>query len=55
MKTLEEFIKEIETSKELQEKFRSLKGKDATDAFLKNHDCDAVAHELAEFNLSGHS
>ena len=48
MKTLEQFIKEINASKELQEELKNLKNKDAVAAFLKKHDCSATAEELAE-------
>ena len=49
MKTLAEFIKEIEGSKELQEELKKLTGKDAAGAFLKKHGCGASADELAEY------
>lgn len=48
MKTLEQFIKEIVASKELQEELKNLKDKDAAAAFLKKNDCSATAEELAD-------
>ena len=49
MKTLKQFVKEIEASKELQEELENLKDAAAADAFLKKHDCSATAKELAKF------
>ena len=49
MKTLDEFIKEINGSKELHEELKKVKDMDAANAFLKAHDCDATAKELSEF------
>ena len=49
MKTLNEFIKEVSSSKELQEELKNAKDADAVNAFLKEHDCDATAGELAEY------
>ena len=48
MKTLEQFVKEIEASKELQEELKNLTDKNAALAFLKKHDCAATAEELAK-------
>ena len=47
MKTIEELMKEIEGSKELQEE---LKGafKEKLEDFLKNHDCDGSAEEFVK-------
>lgn len=49
MKTLGEFIKEIEASKELQKELKNVENKEAAEVFLKKHDCGATAKELAEF------
>ena len=49
MKTLNEFIKEVSSSKELQEELKNAKSSDVVNAFLKTHDCDATADELAEY------
>ncbi|MBQ7700332.1 MAG: hypothetical protein IJT49_08335 [Clostridia bacterium] len=49
MKTLNEFIKEINGSKDLQEELKNTNDMDAANAFLKKHDCDATANELAEY------
>ena len=49
MKTLEQFIKEIETSEELREELKTIKDAFAADAFLKKHNCGAAAEELADF------
>ena len=49
MKTLEEFIKEINASKELQKELKSVKGIEAAEGFLKKYDCGATAEELSEF------
>lgn len=48
MKTLEQFIKEIDASKGLQEELKNLQDKDAVAAFLKKHDCSATTEELVE-------
>ena len=48
MKTIEQFIKEIDTSRELQEELKNLRDKDAVATFLKKHDCSATTEELAE-------
>lgn len=49
MKTLEEFMKEINGSEELQKELKDLKDQKSADAFLKKNDCDATAAELAEY------
>ena len=49
MKTLNEFIKEVSSSKELQKELKNAKDADVVNAFLKEHDCDATAGELAEY------
>lgn len=45
MKTLNEFIKEITASKELQEEIKTFKNSDELNAFFKAHDCDATAED----------
>ena len=49
MKTLDEFIKEIKGSKDLQKELKKVNDIDAADAFLKKHGCNAAAGELAEY------
>ena len=48
MKTLAEFIKEIEASRELQEELKNASD-GMLEAFLKKHGCNADAKEFAEF------
>ena len=47
MKTLNDFIKEITASKELQDEMKNLKDKEALEAFFKAHDCDATTEDYA--------
>ena len=49
MKTLEEFVKEINASEELQKEIAELKDKASLEAFLKVHGCNATVDEFAEF------
>ncbi len=49
MKTLDEFVKEINASKELCKELKKVKSMDVANAFLKAHDCGATAEELSEF------
>ncbi len=51
MKTLEDLYKEIEESKDLQKELSSIgKGQFAEiGAFLKKHDCEAMAEEFVAF------
>ena len=49
MKTVEEFVKEINESKELQKAIGEIKDKASFEAFLKDHDCDATADDFAKF------
>lgn len=49
MKSLEEFIKEIDGSEKLQKELKNIKDTAGADAFLKKYDCDAAAAELAEY------
>ena len=53
MKTLAEFIKEIEASRELQEELKAASG-EMLDEFLKQHDCGADAKEFTAFLSAGH-
>ena len=48
MKTIEEFIKEIEGSDALQKEFEAIEDKDAAAAFLKKYDCDATIEVFGE-------
>lgn len=48
MKTLEEFIKEIESSEELKEELKSAY-EEALGAFLQKHGCEATAKEFSDF------
>lgn len=48
MKTVEEFYKEISTSKELQEELKAVSD-GMLEAFLKKHDCAADAKEFKAF------
>jgi hypothetical protein len=48
MKTIEEFIKEIEGSKALQKEFETISDKDAAAAFLKKYDVDATVKDFAD-------
>ena len=45
MKTVEEFYKEIATSKELQEEMKTVTG-ETLGAFLAKHGCEATAEEF---------
>ena len=49
MKTIDELIKEINGSKEMQEELKNANDLASVDAFLKKHDCGATAKELAEY------
>ncbi len=48
MKTIEEFIKEIEGSEALQKELEVIEDKDAAAAFLKKHDCGVTAEEFGK-------
>ncbi len=56
MKTIEELIKEISVSKELQEEFQAVKDMETAEAFLKKNECEATVEEfwskLSEGELS---
>ena len=51
MKTVEEFIKEIADSKELQEELNTM-SEEVLGEFLKKHGCDATAKEFTDFARS---
>ena len=46
MKTAEEFIREINDSKELQDEIRDLKEAEGLEEFLKRHGCEAEPEEF---------
>ena len=48
MKTIEEFIKEIEGSAELQAALKAIKDKDALAAFLKKNDVDGTVDDFGK-------
>ena len=48
MKTIEEFIKEFEASKELKEELKAAY-KEAIEAFLKKHGCEATAEAFSDY------
>ena len=48
MKTINEFIKEIEGSEALQKEFEAIKDKDAAAAFLKKYDVDATVKDFTD-------
>ena len=53
MKTVEEFIKEIENSEALRNEMKAIKDNDALTAFLKNHGCgDASVKEYMDYVTS---
>ena len=49
MKTVEEFIKEIEGSDALQNEIKALKNENEFAAFLKNNDCGASVKEYMDY------
>ena len=49
MKTVEEFIKEIENTDVLQNELKAVKDKNALAEFLKKHGCDADVKEFMAF------
>ena len=48
MKTIQDFIKEIEGSAALQDELKAIKDKDALAAFLKKNDVEGTVEEFAE-------
>jgi hypothetical protein len=49
MKTVEEFIKEIEKSEALKAELKAVKNDDELAAFLKKNDCGASVKEYLEY------
>lgn len=49
MKTIEEFIKEINGSEELAKEFNDYSERNELDEFFKKHDCDFTEEELNDF------
>ena len=49
MKTMEELIKEIDGSKDLQKEFDKIDNNDDMAIFLKKQNCGATAKEFVEF------
>ena len=52
MKTINEFIKEIEGSEALQKELKAIEDKDAAAAFLKKYDCGGTAEEFGKALLA---
>ena len=52
MKTINEFIKEIEGSEALQKELEAIEDKDAAAAFLKKYDCGGTAEEFGKALLA---
>ncbi len=48
MKTIEEFIKEIESSADLQNELKAIKDKDALAEFLKKNDIDGTVEDFGK-------
>ena len=48
MKTIEEFIKEIESSETLKNELKAIKDKDALAAFLKKYDVDGTVEDFGK-------
>ena len=48
MKTIDEFIKEIEGSADLQNEIKAIKDKDALSAFLKKNDVEGTAEDFVK-------
>ena len=49
MKTVEEFVKEINASEKLQKEIAEIKDKASLEGFLTKNGCDATAEEFAKF------
>ncbi len=49
MKTVEELVKEINGSKELQKEIKAIKNDDEFEAFLKNNGCGASTKEYLDY------
>ena len=52
MKTIQDFIKEIEGSAALQKELEVIEDKDAAAAFLKKYDCGGTAEEFGKALLA---
>ena len=52
MKTINEFIKEIDGSEALQKELKAIEDKDAAAAFLKKYDCGGTAEEFGKALLA---
>lgn len=52
MKTIQDFIKEIEGSAALQDELKAIEDKDAAAAFLKKYDCGGTAEEFGKALLA---
>ena len=52
MKTIQDFIKEIEGSAALQDELKAIKDKDALAEFLKKYDCGGSAEEFGKALLA---
>ena len=49
MKTVEEFVKEINSSEKLQKELAEIKDKASLEVFLQKNGCGATAEEFAKF------
>ena len=49
MKTIEEFIKEIESSETLKNELKAIKDKYALERFLQNNECSASVNDFAKY------
>lgn len=49
MKTIEEFIREIESSEALQNEIKAITNDDEFAEFLKKHDCGASVKEYTDY------
>lgn len=48
MKTIEEFLKEVEASEALRNEMKAISDKDAFETFLKKNDCGFTTDDLAK-------
>ena len=53
MKTLEEFVKEVQASKELEDALKQIKDKASLEAFLRENGCEATVEQFAKAMQSG--
>ena len=49
MKTLEEFLKELDNSEQFRSEFKKIKGSDDLKAFLKANDCGFTVEDFSSF------